>query len=391
MTSTEHRHVKTEHPNVQSVKSAEQLEQQLQALITDGSWPVGMKLPSMRNLAQTYGVSTNIVQLVMGRLGATGLVSYRPRSRGVVVARKSHVLPARQSNATQVLFLSSMVSDFRTRRPVNNWRQRILGTLEHHLLEQGMDMVRWGYSAEDPDPGRALVARLQDEVQKIAGVVAFSDEMPLALVRKLETWQIPVVGINRPWPSAMNNIIVSDNFGAGLELGLHLARAKVRRILLLGPEPQTSLSLAEKLGGLMAGYLRTGKELPQLVYAIGPEVENEQAGYEMTQAFLSRNKPPEVIFAAGDYLAFGAIRACREVGLDVPKNVGVVGCTNLEFAEHYTPSLTVLAQPMEEMGHAAAQMLLDLIRTQKLKMPMQIIPSSLILRDSLKLPADVAG
>src|SRR5690606_30721401 len=94
------------------------------------------------------------------------------------------------------------------------------------------------------------------------------------------------------------------------------------------------------------------------------------------------------IFTSGDFLALGAMRALRERGIDVPGDVGVVGGTGLEVGAYAHPPLTVLAQPMEDMGQAAAGMLLNMIESGSLRTRGERRPCKLLLRGSLALTGD---
>ena len=70
---------------------------------------------------------------------------------------------------------------------------------------------------------------------------------------------------------------------------------------------------------------------------------------------------PTAIFAANNFIAFGAIRALREAGLRVPEDMSVVAFDDLPEEWVSEPFLTVAAQPAYEIGRRAATLLLDRI------------------------------
>ncbi|MFC7584322.1 substrate-binding domain-containing protein [Nonomuraea antimicrobica] len=72
---------------------------------------------------------------------------------------------------------------------------------------------------------------------------------------------------------------------------------------------------------------------------------------------LSRPEHPTAVFAADDTLAAGVLRAARDVGLTVPRDVAVVGFDDGELAE--VIDLTTIRQPLEESGRAAAERLIQ--------------------------------
>ena len=88
------------------------------------------------------------------------------------------------------------------------------------------------------------------------------------------------------------------------------------------------------------------------------------------------------MFTYNDIAAIGAIRAIRESGLRVPKDVSVVGFDDIREAAYHLPSLTTVRQPLRQMGEIAARTLVERIEGQK-KYPSEIaIKPELVVRES---------
>ena len=77
---------------------------------------------------------------------------------------------------------------------------------------------------------------------------------------------------------------------------------------------------------------------------------------------LSRPKPPTAILCGNDVLAIGALRAARARGLNVPKDLSITGFDDIELAQVAVPPLTTVHVPDAEMGRAAAQLLLGMVK-----------------------------
>jgi LacI family transcriptional regulator len=88
------------------------------------------------------------------------------------------------------------------------------------------------------------------------------------------------------------------------------------------------------------------------------------------------------VFAQNDLMAVGVLDALREAGHSVPGDVAVIGFDDIPVAAHTQPSLTTVRQPSREMGEAAARMLLSRLDGEELPVAPQIIPTSLVVRDS---------
>jgi DNA-binding LacI/PurR family transcriptional regulator len=80
---------------------------------------------------------------------------------------------------------------------------------------------------------------------------------------------------------------------------------------------------------------------------------------EAAGALLALESPPSAVFAVSDTLAIGAIKAFRRAGRRVPEDIAVVGFDNIPLAQMFEPALTTIAQPMFELGAAAARLLLE--------------------------------
>ena len=79
------------------------------------------------------------------------------------------------------------------------------------------------------------------------------------------------------------------------------------------------------------------------------------------EKLLALSHPPTAVFCYNDASALGALRAAHAAGLRVPQDLSVVGFDNIDLAAHFEPPLTTIAQPMQDMGQKAVEMILDLL------------------------------
>ena len=84
-----------------------------------------------------------------------------------------------------------------------------------------------------------------------------------------------------------------------------------------------------------------------------------ETGYRATKELLSRDAKFTAILAFNDISAIGAIRALRENGLDVPKDISIIGFDDITAAEFHYPALTTIRQPLKIMGNLGAEHLLQ--------------------------------
>jgi DNA-binding LacI/PurR family transcriptional regulator len=97
---------------------------------------------------------------------------------------------------------------------------------------------------------------------------------------------------------------------------------------------------------------------------------------------LNRNLPFTAVFAHNDRLAKGAISALNEAGLKVPQDVSIIGYDDIPEAEFDDPPLTTMRQPMQEVGKAAANLLINLIEDPNAAPQQILFTTELISRSS---------
>ena len=81
-------------------------------------------------------------------------------------------------------------------------------------------------------------------------------------------------------------------------------------------------------------------------------------GCRATKTLLDSGRPFTALFAFNDITAIGAIQALNGAGLDVPRDVAVVGFDDIPGAMYHRPGLTTVRQPLRRMGETAARTLL---------------------------------
>jgi len=98
------------------------------------------------------------------------------------------------------------------------------------------------------------------------------------------------------------------------------------------------------------------------------------------QRLITRH--PQAVFCASDAMAIGALRALREASLRVPDDVAVTSFDDLPFSAHSEPPLTTVRQPIQRMGAAAVETLMDTIAHPDYPPRSVILPTELIIRAS---------
>jgi len=107
-----------------------------------------------------------------------------------------------------------------------------------------------------------------------------------------------------------------------------------------------------------------------------------QDGYNAYERVASQERKIDSVFCANDILAIGFMRAAKQSGRLIPKEISVIGCDNIKFAQYYTPSLTTIRIPKYELGQRSIKKLMRVIEDNSESENSEILDCRLIVRES---------
>ena len=121
---------------------------------------------------------------------------------------------------------------------------------------------------------------------------------------------------------------------------------------------------------------------PELVIQIDSTDSTPNLGYPYGKQVIEKKRPFTALLAYNDVSAIGAIRAFQEAGLDVPRDVSVVGFDDIAAAAFHYPSLTTVRQPLARMGELAVEILISRIESEQPTPPELAVQPELVVRES---------
>ena len=239
-------------------------------------------------------------------------------------------------------------------------------------------------SEESPEQERKLVRNLM--MARMDALIIGSVQWTVELFREIEQHGVPYVLIDRQFPGLAANFVGGDDDEIGYLATKHLWEVGKRRIgHIAGPPVSTSFSrlegykkaLAEKQMVPARGYVEEQKT---------GDVDAEKAGYRSMKRLLKLAPPPDGVFCHNDAVAIGAIRAIHEAGLSIPKDIAVIGCGNISYADLLSPSLSSVDQGAKSIGERAAKLALNLLEDSSERSPKRILlKPRLVARQSTNL------
>jgi DNA-binding LacI/PurR family transcriptional regulator len=170
----------------------------------------------------------------------------------------------------------------------------------------------------------------------------------------------------------------SDNAQGAFDVTRHLLQSGRRRIAFLG----TATTHYPEFFDRYRGYERAMMEarLPTSSALQVDAMTTEEAGFQAARELRARGVEFDAIVAASDLIAIGALRALLAAGVDVPRQVAVVGFDDLPAASLTNPPLTTVMQDTRQAGALLVETLLRLINGESASN--SVIPTRLMIRKS---------
>ena len=335
-----------------------------------------MKRPTIRDVAQMCGVSKSTVSVILNDSPASTRVPADTQQRvraaalelGYRPSWRARALASRRTHTIGVLYAPPMPLIVR-----GNYEGIMAGINEtlqrngYHVMfvPLGEDPATWGDLLMDQRMDGCLVlSRLYDALAALLR----QTRMPVALVNADTTLNLPVC--------------IADEFDGATQNTQHLLGLGHERItFFLGNQPP-HYSVSQRTAGYEQAMAGAGKS--QHVRVVAGKVEDFAAAVAAEEPA----RRPTAIITYTHMAAISLLRLFWEAGVRVPQDVSVATFSNSYPVAEVIPPLTTAALPTEEMGRAAAEMVLEQIRTNGEAKPRRVVlRETLIVRKSTAPPA----
>lgn len=170
-----------------------------------------------------------------------------------------------------------------------------------------------------------------------------------------------------------------DNVAAAKALMTHLIRLGHHNIAHITASPSQS-PYQDRLNSYIATLEEHDIPVDNELICYGePTITG---GFEQMSSLLAKGKPITAVFASGDIMAIGAMKALKKQGLRIPEDCAVVGFDDIELSAFWEPALTTIRQPRHQIGRMAFQKLLALMQKEPLLNTQEVLPYELVIRES---------
>jgi DNA-binding LacI/PurR family transcriptional regulator len=293
-------------------------------------------------------------------LAATRIVGYTPNALArSLMTKRTELIGLVSNNFDNPLFME--IFDLFTRRLQQRGMRPLLANLSGGIRTDGALAMLRQYSVD--------------------GVIVASSTLPPQFAASCAEAGIPVVhAFGRPGDVGSVDIVGVDNLQGGQLAGQTLRERGYRNIAFLGG-PQSATSTEDRLRGLTERLAKEDIAPCAVVYG---HSYCHDAGLTLMRQLL-RNGGIDAVFCGDDVLAMGALDACLEAGVSVPRDIGVIGFNDMAMASWLSYNLTTIRQPVADIIITAVERVLALVdQSSPRKLAVKIFGCDVVERGTLR-------
>lgn len=336
-----------------------------------------MKKVGLKDIAEHVGVSIALVSYVLNGQAEIKQVSKENAAKIKKAAEELNYRPNQIAKSLKMLkthTIGLVVADINYR-----FSTGITRAIEAEAKKENYTVL-FGSSNENEETFAELVNVLIN--RQVDGLILVPVENSQDEIRMLQKAEIPFVLIDRNFPEIKTNHIALDNHKAAYDATTHLIKQGHQRIALFNYKT-TFFHLHER----NRGYLDALKDNDIEFNADWLQEINSADRFTDIQKGLDKvlnlPQPCDAVFFATDTLAINGLKYLNQLKINVPGEVSVLSFDESEAFELFYCPVTHLQQPLEAMGQAAVNTLVEMINHNKIKKQLSLV-SDLVVGRSCK-------
>ena len=336
------------------------------------------KVGNIKELAGRLGLSVTTVSRVLNGKAALYRISQATSRRVTEAAAElgySANRIARGLKLERTETIGLIVPDIS-----NPFFASVAKTIELELRRLGYSLILCD-SQDEPASEGELLELLAG--RKVDGIIIAPVGLNCDHICNFRNRKIPVLAIDRYFPGSPVPYITCDNYTGAFLATEYLIRSGHRRIACIhGPAKVSSSKdrVAGYEGALKKYGIHTSRQL------IGGHDFGEETGYVQTLRLLRMKRRPTAIFALGNLISLGVLRALKGAGINIPEDISLVAFDEQPYFAYLRSPMTTIEQPREEIARKAVSILTGAIQAGKsIDGTMGIhLPPRLVIRDSVR-------
>lgn len=304
-----------------------------------------LRMPTIKELAKKLSTRDHVIRQIYQELSNTGKIE-TTRGRG------TFLVPPKDNSKIPQYFRFGVNINPDNGNPQEIWRARIYEGIFNASVECHESIALIGFKPSEY--GQAL----SDYDGCFLFFSTASDQSLQKIVMEAKEGGKPWISIDPPSLLATNNFVSAQFFEDGVKIGRSFkASGRKHIVVLCNHSWEDSVSFRLRFHGLAEG-LGLGDGLKSKLVRLQSDWISAEAGRSALRDYIEKNGYPDAVVASGDFLALGCLRYLTEQGLKVREDFSIVGGTGVDLSTSEYPGLTRTAQPLQQLGKTALELLL---------------------------------
>ena len=322
----------------------------------------------LKDIANDLNVSVMTVSKVVRGCADVGAET---RSRVLARIKELNYQPnwvARSLAARRTFMIGLIVPDL-----MHSFFAEIAKGVSAAIRPLGYDVVICN-SEEDPSVEDSEIERLLG--RQVDGLVLASSQASASakIFARMDSRNIPYVLIDRRFAELQAPYVGADDQAIGRLATSHLIEKGCKRIAHIAGEQRPTGA------GRLAGYKESleAARIPfQDSYVV--HAKDDATGYQVTRRLLALDPRPDGIFGYNDPTAAGAMKAILEAGLQIPRDIKVIGVGNVHYSDLLRVPLSTIDQSSTSIGQQAADILIKAITSKRRRSTRTVIIEPILI------------
>lgn len=331
---------------------------------------------NIRDIAKIAGVGVSTVSRVINNHPD---VKEETRERVVEIIKENNYIPnnsARNLKKNNTKNIGVLIKGV-----FNPFFSEMLDTISKKISKAGYSMILEHHDYLSNDEMSNLLSIIKEK--RLQGVICIGGNFSEVNSYDNQDIEVPIVltSIDYQYVKDLKNFssVSIDNEEAAYAATKFLINCGHEKIaLILGDDYDYGIgSLREK--GYLTALSDSNIEYDKELRILGNY--DYRGAYEETIKLIEKNKEISAIFAISDIMAVGCAKAIKDKGLEIGKDISVMGFDGMDISEFYSPTLSTVRQPKSEMAKISIDLLLNLM-SKKTENQHVALKTELIKRES---------
>ena len=326
---------------------------------------------NIAEIAKRAKVSTATVSRTLNQSGPVKAATARKVWRAVTALNYYPNSHARALVSGRSRLIGLIVSDI-----TNPFFPELISTFEGLAAQKQYDLLITSTSYDTTRMTACLRRMLE---RKVDGVAMMTSEMEMGLIEDLSKRLVPIVfmDVGQIGPRMSH---VSIDYGHGVRQAVdHVVGLRHRHVAFISG-PLELHSARTRRQAFLDGLRRHGVPVDPALVREG--THTAEGGERAMKELLKLRRLPTAVVCSNDWTAIGALHAIHAAGLEVPRDISLVGFDDIPLSRYTTPSLTTVRMSAQDVGATAFEALLSLISEEHVEGAVRQIPTKLVIRES---------